>query len=102
MTDFNNLSEDQIQALIANASKALKNKQDSKRKEVLAQIKSLADSIGVSFEITDKAPKVDGRQSKVDAKYRNPANPSQTWTGRGLAPKWITESGKDKSEFLIK
>jgi DNA-binding protein H-NS len=28
---------------------------------------------------------------KVAAKYRNPANPEQTWTGRGVSPTWIQE-----------
>ncbi len=26
---------------------------------------------------------------KVAPKYRNPANPEQTWTGRGVSPTWI-------------
>lgn len=26
---------------------------------------------------------------KVAAKYRNPANPDQTWTGRGVSPTWV-------------
>lgn len=26
---------------------------------------------------------------KVEPKYRNPAQPDQTWTGRGIAPGWI-------------
>ncbi len=26
---------------------------------------------------------------KVPAKYRNPANPEQSWTGRGVAPTWV-------------
>lgn len=26
---------------------------------------------------------------KVAPKYRNPANPEQTWTGRGVSPSWI-------------
>lgn len=28
---------------------------------------------------------------KVAAKYRNPANPDQTWTGRGVSPAWVQE-----------
>ena len=27
--------------------------------------------------------------SKVAAKYRDPANPAQTWTGRGRTPAWV-------------
>ena len=38
--------------------------------------------------------------SKVAAKYRN-IESGKEWTGRGVTPKWITESGKDKSHFLI-
>jgi len=26
---------------------------------------------------------------KVQPKYRNPAQPDQTWTGRGIAPSWV-------------
>nr|WP_281179370.1 H-NS histone family protein [Curvibacter delicatus] len=33
-----------------------------------------------------KKPSATG--TKVPPKYRNPANPDQTWTGRGKAPHW--------------
>jgi DNA-binding protein H-NS len=105
MTDFNNLSETEIQALIDNAEKALKDRQSSKRKEVIAQIKELAASIGVTVEIQDGEKKSERKTSKVAARYRNPADSNQTWTGRGLAPKWMQEllaAGRDKSEFEIK
>ena len=105
MTDFNNLSETEIKALIDNAEKALKERQSSKRKEVTAQIKELAASIGVTVEIHDGEKKSERKGAKVAAKYRNPADASQTWTGRGLAPKWMQEllaSGRDKAEFEIK
>lgn len=39
---------------------------------------------------------------KVDPKYRN--SDGQTWTGRGVAPKWISDAiaaGRSKDEFLI-
>jgi len=29
------------------------------------------------------------------AKYRNPANPEQTWTGRGKKPGWLTDNPDD-------
>lgn len=35
---------------------------------------------------------------KVAAKYRDPAT-GATWTGRGMAPKWI--DGKDRAQFAI-
>ncbi|MEY4719171.1 MAG: hypothetical protein RL563_1789 [Pseudomonadota bacterium] len=104
MTDFNNLSDMELQDFIANAEKALKERQVSKRKEVLAQIRDLAASIGVAIEIHEGDKKSQRVASKVAARYRNPADSLQTWTGRGLAPKWMQEllaAGHDKSEFEI-
>ncbi|MGE4079451.1 MAG: H-NS family nucleoid-associated regulatory protein [Reyranella sp.] len=37
-------------------------------------------------------------------KYRNPANRSETWTGRGLKPKWMVaamKGGKKLEDFAI-
>jgi DNA-binding protein H-NS len=42
--------------------------------------------------------------SKVAPKYRNPDNPSETWAGRGLKPRWLTaalKSGKKLEHFAI-
>ena len=104
MTEYNNLSEDDLQAIIHRAEKALKEKQAIKRKEVILQIKKLADSIGVSVDIKDIEVNSARKGKKVAAKYRNPEDKEQTWTGRGVAPKWMQlfiDSGRDKSDFLI-
>ncbi|MBP6797381.1 MAG: H-NS histone family protein, partial [Luteimonas sp.] len=42
---------------------------------------------------------------KVPPKYRNPANPTDTWTGRGKQPRWLADlvkKGKKPEDFLIK
>jgi DNA-binding protein H-NS len=33
-----------------------------------------------------------GKRGPVAVKYRNPKNPSQTWTGRGRKPNWLSEA----------
>lgn len=35
------------------------------------------------------AKKSAGARGKVAPKYRNPAQPEKTWTGRGKAPLWV-------------
>ena len=35
------------------------------------------------------------RKFPVPAKYRNPKNPNQTWSGRGRQPAWFREASKD-------
>ncbi len=45
-----------------------------------------------------------GARTPVAPKYRNPENPSETWAGRGLKPRWLKtaiESGKNADDFLI-
>ena len=42
---------------------------------------------------------------KVAPKYRNPANPKETWAGRGKHPRWMAAliaKGKKADDFLIK
>jgi len=104
MTEYSNLSESELQAVIENAENALKQKKTKKRKEVISQIKELAASIGVSVSINEDSAAVVKTVKKVAAKYRNPDDYSQTWTGRGVSPKWmqaLIKAGRDKSEFLI-
>ena len=41
---------------------------------------------------------------RVFPKYRNPAEPSETWAGRGKRPRWLTaqlKSGKQIDDFRI-
>ncbi|WP_246123021.1 H-NS family nucleoid-associated regulatory protein [Luteimonas wenzhouensis] len=58
---------------------------------------------------TAKAAKKTARKTtagrKVPPKYRNPANPAETWTGRGKHPRWLAAQlakGKKLEDFLIK
>lgn len=100
------LSETELTELVENAKKALQERQVSKRKEVLAEIKALAASIGVSIEIADSsATKASSRKgAKVPIKYRNPDNKLETWTGRGVKPKWLKtliEQGRQLDDFRV-
>lgn len=41
---------------------------------------------------------------KVEPKYRNPKNRSETWAGRGAMPRWMVaavKAGKKRDSFLI-
>ena len=42
---------------------------------------------------------------KVAPKYRNPANASETWAGRGQPPRWLAaelKAGKKLEDYLIR
>lgn len=102
--NLNNLSENELQKVILDAEKALKQKQADKRKNVIAEINKLAASIDVKVEISEGRSKKSRKGGKVPAKYRNPSDASQTWTGRGMKPRWLTAllgGGKRQEDFLI-
>ena len=119
--DVNSLSVRELDQLIAQAKK--RKSTLSKRKPIalvrskLAQLAkaegyTVAELFGAGSAQAnpEKAPAkksgAKGRPTgKVPPKYRNPADPSQTWAGRGQQPKWLaaeTAKGRSLDEFLIK
>ena len=74
------------------------------RKNIIAEIKSkiaefelTPSELGLSKNKTTRSTK------SVQPKYRNPET-GDTWSGRGIAPKWIKEaekSGRTRDSFLI-
>jgi DNA-binding protein H-NS len=103
--NLTDMSEAELNSVIENARKALKEKQESKRKEVLSKIKELAGSIGVNIEISESGAKSSSRKgSSVPIKYRDPSNSNNKWTGRGMKPKWLKElldQGRNLKDFEI-
>ena len=79
-------------------------KQDRERIEVKEKIQAMAKEHG--FEVTELFSARGGKgargKSNGMVKYRNPDDPSQTWSGRGRKPNWINEAGGDTERFRIK
>ncbi|MDV3469661.1 H-NS histone family protein [Stenotrophomonas sp. C3(2023)] len=118
--DLSTLSARELGALIRNAKK--QQTIVAKRRplaKVRAQLMKLIKAEGYSVEEVfgaapaprarkaAKAPsKTAGRKlGKVAPKYRNPANPKETWSGRGKQPRWLAEltsKGKKVEDYLIK
>ena len=62
-----------------------------------ARLKALAPRIAASVglkpeDIINLEPKVRKAMEKPPAKYANPANPAEVWTGRGRQPKWVRDA----------
>lgn len=94
------------------AQKASLEKQiiDAQREEkaaAIAQIRALMAQFGLTpADLGSRAvvaPKRSGSTGKVAAKYRNPAT-GDTWSGRGLQPKWLKAAlagGSQLSDFAL-
>lgn len=72
--------------------------------EAIAKVRSIIDEYQLtaadifSGGKAKGAAKKTGKTGKVAPKYRDPIT-GNTWTGRGLAPKWM--AGKNKADYLI-
>jgi DNA-binding protein H-NS len=78
-------------------------KQSSERSALRQKMADMAKEHGLSLdEVLGKGRKGKG---SVAAKYRDPKNPANTWTGRGRMPLWMVAATKGnkakKDDFLI-
>eukprot|EP01114_Cavostelium_apophysatum_P000811 TRINITY_DN10716_c0_g1_i1.p1 TRINITY_DN10716_c0_g1~~TRINITY_DN10716_c0_g1_i1.p1 ORF type:complete len:112 (+),score=11.38 TRINITY_DN10716_c0_g1_i1:23-358(+) len=102
-----NLSE--LKGLQHDIEKEIKSRQHQDLQKAREQILAIAQEAGVSVQellaTGDKKLKQGkGTGQKVQARYQNPENNTQTWTGRGRQPKWIAEGiagGKSIDDFRI-
>ncbi len=67
----------------------------------IEKIKATMAMLGISSNDLGDSGKT---KKKLEPKYCNPDNPSETWVGRGKAPNWFkekTNSGIEQDEMLI-
>lgn len=121
--DLANLSSKELDTLITKAKKrkvALKKRKPAAavRRKINALAKAEGYTVAELFggaagagngratRAPRKASATKGRKlGKVAPKYRNPAKPSETWTGRGKQPRWLaaeTAKGRKVEDFLIR
>ncbi len=106
--DLSQMSQAELDALIIAAGEQKKKKIREQigavRRKVAAVAKEEGYTIEELFGLSKGGSAADGGRKKVAAKYRNPANPDQTWSGRGKRSNWLeTEiaAGKKLEDFLI-
>jgi len=102
--NLNKMSIAELNKLISDAQAALVKKQ-----EVAEKVRKLAQDNGLEISdrlAADKPKKAKAKKprGKVAPKYKNPANGSETWTGRGRQPRWVADAltdGKSLEDLLI-
>ena len=124
--DLRKMSGSQLKDLIRKAEKRQRQMVKGLVAEVRAKVKALIKAAGLTvaevFPATgakrgpgrppkaaaaksaSKGKKKAKRGYKVKPKYRNPDNPSQSWAGRGLKPRWYRQalaSGRKEKDLLI-
>jgi DNA-binding protein H-NS len=81
--------------------------QKKERADALVKVRELMHAHGLTVADLGGASQVPRRSAaagqRIAPKYRNPAT-GETWTGRGLQPKWLKAAlaqGKNLSDFAL-
>lgn len=95
----------EIENRIARLNEELRVAKEAEVKAVVQKVKELMNQHGLTVDDLMKtgARVVTTEVRKVAPKYRNPSS-GETWTGRGLKPKWLIaalQTGKTVQDFLI-
>lgn len=101
--DLNSLSLKELKDLQGQVGRAIASFEDRRKREAVAELEEAAKKMGFSLSELTGASSVRKRSASAP-KYANPADPSQTWTGRGRKPKWMEsalKAGKSPDDLLI-
>ena len=108
--DLKNLTPKELQALIANASAHMQEARVAHVRAIKEKIDALLSHAGLSLDdiYPSRGKKVAGKKGKtgsVAPKYRDPSDPSVTWSGRGRQPLWFVKAlkrrGVTEADLLI-
>lgn len=102
--DLSAMSRKELLELKSGIDDALKAAEQRERKEAIKAAEEAAAKFGFSLDEIAGQQRSGGKKQKAAAKYRNPHNPEETWSGRGRKPHWVhaaITSGMDISDLEI-
>lgn len=110
--NLKDLTEKQLERLAKDVEKEIKSRASKQRDAALKAAEKAAKGFGFKLsDLVDDAPKKPGRKKgsakkkpPLPAKYKNPKDGTQTWSGRGRRPDWYKEaisSGKTPKSLEI-
>jgi DNA-binding protein H-NS len=106
------LSLTELKSLSARIDKAIARTEKQQKKQALVAVEKLAKAHGLELSDLVGQPVDPKKQAKAKTPkkapskpmYRNPADPKQTWTGKGRRPGWYVaaiEAGTAEKDLLI-
>lgn len=101
--DLNTLSLKELKDLQSQVGKAISSFEDRRKKEAILELEEKARTLGFSLsELTGIATV--RKRAPATAKFANPADSSETWSGRGRKPRWFElalKSGSKPEDMAI-
>jgi len=105
MTDLSKYSSQELEKLAREARDLAVAKKEEEKKQLRAEVVKRIRDAGFTIEEIFSAKSAPAKKSVTSVvKYRDPADPSRTWTGRGRKPGWLVEAesaGRSLQEFAV-
>lgn len=101
--DLEKLSLKELKELQSRIAKEIASFEARKKKEALAELEDKAKALGFTLAELTGAAAV-RKRAPAAAKYANPADASDTWSGRGRKPRWFVAAltaGKTPEDLSI-
>ncbi|MFT4173409.1 MAG: H-NS histone family protein [Rhodocyclaceae bacterium] len=119
--ELSKLSLGELKRLKSRIETEIGRRTDTTKRDLLKKFQKMTAELGLSIndvigkpasnpDAPKRGPKAGAKKAgapraKVAPKYRNPADDTQTWTGRGRKPQWVAQQldqGKSLDDLLIK
>lgn len=101
--DLESLSLKELKDLRTQVDRAISSFEGRRKREAAAELEAKARELGFTLQDLVDAGST-RKRGKAEAKYANPENPSDTWTGRGRKPRWFAEAvsaGRSPEEMAV-
>lgn len=101
--NLENMSLKDLKALQTQVARHIADFEDRRKRDALKELEDKARALGFSLEEIVGA-KAARKRAPAKPKYANPANKSETWTGRGRKPRWVEaalKAGKKLESLAI-
>ena len=103
--DLKSLNLRDLKSLQKKVDRAIATHEKRARKDALNAVKDKAKELGFSLKelvgggdaLSSKASTTS--RAPAEPKYRNPSDPTQTWSGRGRKPNWIKDAIDDGADI---
>ena len=102
MKALKQMTNRELLALKTKVEQLVRRREEKARRELVRMVESLRTGRRAATS-TGEAHPLKGR--KLKPKYRNPADRTQTWAGRGNQPRWLKaelKRGKKLESFLVR
>lgn len=93
MINLSDLSLPQLYQLEKDLGREISRRKVEDKQKTISDLQKLAAERGFSLAelLGGDAAKRGGKRGPAAVQYKNPADASQTWTGRGRKPQWVND-----------